>query len=461
MRARRQFERKSLPQGFEDVETLASFSPVNFCIFLHGDPGTADCLQSLSPDIYSSFVHEFGHLVHYCTSYMGLRDLQHWAMTISVLRSTWPKLTPEERVTRQAKEILSIARSKQILSIDDEYYYEQDPALFRAACAARDTWFVRAVGGRLFGANGKLSDHYFWGTRFFFSDGNQEHSFLRLPFGIRTFMEHMAKAIDFVVDAKALGGVQLLTRLSMEAYEPEMLHYYGLTHWVGPMIERQDGKANIWRAFLLAGNLVAVIADVPFDMPDHWAAVQRYAEKEQLDCAQFMEYPHPSFLFPVFLNAASKLQIDLGNYGVDGMNETAERILEHIGLPSLEGLAAKRDELLAAVLSELAHNELGQQVANLLRWTWSYVHPLSWSARLICPEEVLPRHPPVPLLFSEDELWEGTVLGVDWAAELTRCAKRRDEMLRYHFARDIVEENRRPNKAAAPDRESAPLLPGR
>ncbi len=454
MSAPHQFARTSVAPGFEDVEKLASFSPETFCIFLDGSPGTADCLQDLPPDLYSSFAHEFGHLIHYCTSYMGLKLLQHWAKTISVMCCTRSELTPEERVTWQSREIVSIARSKQVLSIDDEYYYEREPTLFRAAHLAKDTWSIRAVGGRLFTAGGQLSDHHFWGTRFFFSDGGQAYSFIRLPVGIRTLLEHTAKTIDFVVDAKTVGAATLLARLSAEAYEPEMLHYYGLTHWVGPLIERQAGKANIWRAFMLAGNVVALVLDVPFESSEHWAAVRLYAERKKLDCAQFMEHVHPSFLFPIFLHAVSELGIDFDDYGVDAMDETAERVLKHVGLPSLQGLATEKDQLLAGVLSLLEGNELGQQVATLLRWARSYVNGLRWSARLVLPAELLPRYPPTPLVFSDDEVCEGTILSAEWAGELVRCARRRDEMLRYHFARDIVEENPQPNKAAA-------LLPGR
>jgi hypothetical protein len=129
---------------------------------------------------------------------------------------------------------------KQILSIDDEYYYEERPREFENALANKNIWNVKAVTGRLFHVDGEISQkHCFWATRFHIGHPDTGPSFLRIPIGMRTLLEHMAKAVDFLGEMQTQETELIVSNFSQQAYEPSLLHYYCLSHWVAPFVSFQ------------------------------------------------------------------------------------------------------------------------------------------------------------------------------------------------------------------------------
>ena len=106
-----------------------------------------------------TFAHEFGHLLHYFTTYLGLTDLLPWARVLAVLSSrATPGQTEEAHVTAQAAEVLTLARQQQLLQIDDFYYYEVRPVVANEARSAeRGRWAWGETTGKLFRTDGTLS----------------------------------------------------------------------------------------------------------------------------------------------------------------------------------------------------------------------------------------------------------------------------------------------------------------
>ncbi|HJK90535.1 MAG TPA: hypothetical protein RMH26_07310, partial [Polyangiaceae bacterium LLY-WYZ-15_(1-7)] len=143
--------------------------------------------------------HEFGHLLHYFTTYVGLRDLEYRAAMHQVLATEAGGRSPEEHRTEQARDVLALARAQQRLTIDDEYYYEMRWRIVDEA-AQRDGrgWMWSETTGGLFSVDGTLSDQRFWGLRFYLDGREDDRSFARIPIGLRTILEHLAAATDLI-----------------------------------------------------------------------------------------------------------------------------------------------------------------------------------------------------------------------------------------------------------------------
>src|SRR4051794_11968877 len=109
----KQFERNLVLRN----DALGEFSPTNWTISISSP---AAPINRLSQADRLTFEHEFGHLLHYFTTYIGLTDLWYWAQILAVLeRPPTHGQAPEAHVTAQAADVLSLARQQQILAIDE------------------------------------------------------------------------------------------------------------------------------------------------------------------------------------------------------------------------------------------------------------------------------------------------------------------------------------------------------
>lgn len=433
-----QMKRTTPLKALRDIQTLGSFSPLTFHISLGAKPVAN--LTALPQPHRATFEHEFGHLLHYATSYFGLTDLLHWAKTIEAITSPRPGLSAEDAVTAAAADVVTLARLQQRYSIDDEYYFEPRTEMFEAARAAKGVWSIKETTGSLFGTTGKLSNHRFWATRFYLGSGalTDRDSFLRIPVGIRTALEHMAKAIDFLGEMQVGDPAALALAYGQQAAEPELLHYYSLTHWVGPRVARAYGAGSIPKAYFICGQLVAVLTEIPFDVPEVWAQLHAYASKHRPDLVPHMLNPHPSFIFPILLHAAFSGAVNYDNFDRTGIETRAAELLKVIGLPSLSDLRTLRAPLRTAISSCLGGSNVGKDLWSLLEWLESYSQSIDWAQRLTTPSIKLGSEPPVPVLFEDDSVLQGAEFSFSRVLELANLAMRRDEMLRFHHARDII-----------------------
>lgn len=273
--------------------------------------------------------HEFGHLLHYTTSYLGLTHFLFWAKSIAAIDNQGHE---DETVTAATRNILDPARGQQRYSIDDEYYFEPRYDLFDKARSQHETWVVHEITGGLFYTDGQISAHRFWGTRFSLEseDGQAPESFIRIPVGLRTILEHMATAVDFFL-ALHLREPDQLRAIQEMASEPSTLHYACLAHLVAVRLKREYGSDAADPARQAAGEIVALLAGIPFDSDEVWSLLRNYAAHYRQDLVPHMNFPRPSFVFPVLLEAAIQGGINFDN-SLDGIEERADRILSEIGL---------------------------------------------------------------------------------------------------------------------------------
>lgn len=432
---------RDLGRILADVEMLGCFSPFSFHISV-GTEGVND-LSALPGEHKATLAHEFGHLLHYCTSYFGLTNILPWARTINILRSLPPDIT-EQALTEAAGKVLGYAREQQVYSIDDEYYFEPDVELYPAARAARGRWSVRETTGGLLTIDGKLSDRRFWATRFFLGEGaknlSSKLSFLRIPLGMRTVLEHMAKSIDFMGEMVTTDPSDLSYYYDEQASEPDLLHYFCLTHWIGPEMERKYGRPSVPKSYFVAGQLVSVLTEIPFDAPEIWTALKTYAGRHRTDLVPHMSHPHPSFIFPIIRDAAFKSNIDYNNYDLDRIEARANNLLKAIDLPTLLELRKYTDKLRLRVCETLNQTDVGTALSVLLKWLNNYEVGLGWKNRLANPTRDLGKIAPVPVTFQDDTYLDGTVLRWSNAMALSKFAHRRSEILRFPFTRDIVSQ---------------------
>jgi hypothetical protein len=420
---------------FHDVITLGSFSPQSFCISLSS--AHAAKLSALPVAARRTFNHEFGHLLHYLTSYVGLKDLNFWAQAIDIMLNPPSGNTPEEQVTLQAERVLSVAREKQVLSIDDAYYYEPQFRKFPDARANPFKWAVGETGGYLYKTDGTISsDHCFWATRFYIGNGGP--SFIRIPVGIRTILEHMAKFIDFIGESHDRHPLDVATEFSDQAYEPELLRYYCLTHLVGPILARKYGNQEIWKSFLISGQLVLLLSEIPYDVPIIWELLCRYAEQHRPEMLPVMEKPHPSFVFPLLLHAVENSTIDFNSVDFNAMEDHLAALLREMKLPVLSELRLHKETLAAQVYAMLDKSVIGRDVRKLVEWAEQYAKSLGWSVGIIDPTRNLSDESPVPIVFDDGYYMNGSQFDVQVATELLLCVQRQNEMLRFPFTRNIV-----------------------
>lgn len=425
-------------EAFSDLITLGSFSPTTFHISL--DTKSTESFSDIPHKTKSTLGHEFGHLLHYLTSYLGLKDLSYWIDIINVLETPWSGTNQEESITNQATKILKIAREKQKLSIDDEYYFESRSELFDYARKNKNQWHIKSVTGAFFKVDGKISHtDRFWATRFFVGSPDVGESFMRIPIGMRTLLEHMANAIDFVSDISVLNEDEFTHMLESEAYEPDLLHYYCLSHWAGPMLERKYGKSGIGKAFLVSGQLVHLIVDIPFDDPVIWQSIISYAKKCKSDLVPYLEKPHPSFVYPLLLHAAEHSSQDFNTFDITDVESCMESLLYDMGLPTLPELRAHTYAYSTELCSRVNESSVGKSIKELIEWMNSYSESISWRDRVVAPLRALTEALPVPLLFNDRKYWDGSIIKMSDVMYLERLFNRQQEMLRYPYMRNLIE----------------------
>ena len=133
---------------------------------------------------------------------------------------------------------------------------------------------------------------------------------------MRTLLEHMAKAVDFLGEMQTQNTERFVSNFSHQAYEPSLLHYYCLSHWVAPLLARKYGKENIGKAYIVTGQLVLLLAEIPFDDPNIWKIIKSYAATHSPYMLPYLEVPHPSFIFPIFLSALEKSTHPFNTYNI-------------------------------------------------------------------------------------------------------------------------------------------------
>jgi len=426
-----------------EADALGSFSLNAWSISLSGPcPPTPEDLDEEARDTLS---HEFGHFLHYFTTYAGLLDLRAWARALAVLVEG-PRAgeSPEQRVNRQAAAVLSINRAKQVLSIDDFYYFEPRwDRMQEALDEGPDNWSWGEVVGSLLRADGTTSPRKFWGLRFYLGPREDDRSFLRLPLGLRTILEHMAEGVDFtstVLKGDDDAALAHLARTIEAAHDPERAHYYALTHRLSSVLGKLYSRSERQLTFQVSGQLMSVLADLPFDEPAVWSDLRAFAQQVDPQLAAHMEHPHPSFVYPLLLKAFESLAIPIDQLMDWAASEqTADELVGVMGLPDFHTLLLKRNALSEEVESILqAGDAVGERVA-LLRWARTYEQKLSRSQKYLAPLARLGEPLPMPLVFDGGATFPGTILGIEEYKKLLYFEKRYHEMLRYHAFRDIVE----------------------
>lgn len=382
-------------------------------------------------------------MLHYTSSYMGLCDLLYWGQMLEALDSA-PPGTPEEEITHVANAVIRLSRAKQVYSIDDEYYYEPRRYLYDDARAAKGDWSIGACVGNLFRVDGTMSEKRFWGTRFFLGDGavttDLSSSFLRIPLGVWTALEHMAKAIDFLGEIRQRDPNKVSAEFGEQAGEPDLLRYYCLTHWVGPQLQKIYGQTGRKYSYFVSGQLVALLSEIPFHDADTWSALARRAGRHlPLGQEASLLHPHPSFIFPVLLEAAFDSNIQWNNYDIGGMEGRADRLLEYIGLPPLIELRQHRDQLFDSVREVLGRSTLGQELLPLIDELNHYAGTLSWSNRLANPMKGMQHSLPGPVLFDDGSCLDGSLLSFVTCDALAQAEHRCKEFCRFPVVRDIVD----------------------
>ena len=425
-------------QNLENSITLGNFSPETFLVRLN--TSSLSSLENLSNKWKSVFRHELSHLFHYLSTYLGLTDLRYWIASIDVLQTGFEGKSDEEITTIQAGILRGLARERQILRIDEDYYFEidKDNCILARQCPA--DWKVREVVGCLFDTNGKLTNHKFFASRFYIGDPIYQRSFIRIPLGLGTALEHAAKTIDFIHTINSEDVVDLAPFFK-EAGEPDLLRYYCLTHWISPRVERQYGKEVVWKTFLVSGMLLAIICEIPFDSPEVWSSLKSYASKHKPYLLEHMEFPHPSFLFPLLTDAFFECDFDLSTFNLSSIETALPKILTEVGLPSLSELRYRTHEIRDDIMGFLGHSGLEQAIASLLDWIFACCDRTTWVQKIFGHAVSFPNHPPTPILFNDGYCLEGTFLKMEHVLKLTRLARRRDEMLRYLVTRDIINKN--------------------
>ena len=116
-----------------------------------------------------------------------------------------------------------------------------------------------------------------------------------------------------------------------------------------------------------------------------------------------------------------------------------EQLLNDMSLPSLSDLRKHRNTLFNKLLVRLDRFSLGKGIKILLEWMNNYATKLNWMDRLANPLKNLNGEIPVPIIFSDNQHWEGSVLPMQGVEALSHLVNRQNEMLRYPISRNLVD----------------------
>jgi hypothetical protein len=396
-------------------------------------------LDDLTASDRVTLSHEFGHLLHYFTTYVGLFHLQYWIRVLAVLEERCPRdLSLELHVTDQSRRLIRIERERQVLSIDDFYYLEYEPRVAQAAFESGGVgWAYSEVTASLFREDGSLSpDRKFWALRFGLTPGMR--SFCRIPIGMRVLLEHMATAIDVAGELSAAKSVDerdgFIATLGRQTHDPDQLHYFALTHRVAKLFGARD-RLN---AYVVTGHLVLITMEIPFDDGPTWEILRRYAQTHVAANAEHMSYPHPSWVFPIVLMAFERIRNSLPpEPPVDAFELVATAILRELGLPERKELLRARDSLREQVLAIMTTADPSGARRNLVRWLAEYDSRLSPIERIVSPARHISSSTPVAVCF-EDAFLDGDVLSYNESEVLLWREQRHSEMVRYPVFRDVA-----------------------
>lgn len=430
----------------ESGNPIGSFCSYSWTIQLDTDP--VRTLAELPEEARKTFDHEFGHLLHYLTTYVGLSDLESWINALAAFQVKREQHENDEQVvTRTAREMLRIARNKQRLAIDDAYYYEVKHHLCDEAIdrGPGTHWQWMECVGKLFHTNGEISGQSFWALRFFLDERTHERSFMRIPLGLRGYLEHLANTIDVIGDLVAAVGApaefhEIGERLQAGAYHPDHLHYFALTHRTHSLMRLLYKDLEFAEVFLTTGQLVLLSSEVPYDDSSVWRQLIAAATKLAPPLAErgIMSEPHPSFVFPIVSAAFSSAKLELATLTDPSQHDVvAERLLEILELPKLSAIRqhviAKRRHI-----RSIAKAAGVDEAVALLDWASAYDHKLDRTQKLVRPTAALGGESPVPIIFNDNSVIDGTVIsGID-AARLLAKFGRYNEMLMFPIVRDIV-----------------------
>ena len=421
---------------------LGTASPHSWLITMNSP--IASEITHLPKSQKTTLAHEFGHLLHYFTTYIGLSDLLHWARALKILRESRPKeVSQEEHVTSQSRQLIAVARQKQVLSIDDFYYLERVGRMCELARTRAAPWLWRESTGGLFNVRGEVSDRRFWCLRFSLAQDGKEIPFVRIPLGLRTILEHMAVAIDIISEQTHMTTAEFeryLSRLADQAYIPEALHYYALTHRFSSLMSRMYGDGNLQWRFVACAYIILLLADIPFDDPSTWSNIRNYAVRRVPDLGDHMTHPHPSFVFPVLLRALEELAPSLNRLtSAKEFENNANSLLSIMGLPTLDLILQHREARANEVRQTLDEAEPSGAWSKLVTWMDSHEAGLSRAEKIAHPIKGL-RQLPVPVYFSTSQKWwDGLIISYEQSRHLADLDQRNNEMLRYPIARDIVD----------------------
>ena len=430
----------------ESGNPLGAFCPYSWTIQLDTDP--VDSLAKLPDEARRTYEHEFGHLLHYFTTYVGLSDLESWIRALAGFQTKRRQgETDEQLVTRIAREMLQIGRAKQRLAIDDAYYYEVKHDLCEEAIARGPGthWQWMEIVGKLFQTNGEISGQSFWALRFFLDERTHDRSFMRIPLGLRCYLEHLANTIDVIGDLVAAQGDptefhHIGEQLRASAYHPDHLHYFALTHRTHSLMRVLYENLEFAEVFLSTGHLVLLSSEIPYDDESTWKQLTAAARKLAPPLSQqgIMTEPHPSFVFPIVAAAFPAAKFDLSTLTDPSQHEVvAERLLEIMELPKLPDI---RQQVIAKRrhVRSIAKTAGIDHAVSLLDWASAYDHKIDRTQKLIRPTAALSGESPVPIIFNDNTIIDGTVVSAEDAARLLAMFGRYGEMLMFPIVRDIV-----------------------
>jgi hypothetical protein len=250
----------------------------------------------------------------------------------------------------------------------------------------------------------------------------------------------MARAIDFLGEIQKRDPKVVSGEFGLQASEPSLLHYYCLTHWVAPKLKREYGNSSVKYSYFVVGQLVSILAEIPFLDRNIWSSIKHCSERYFIDNQIMqMEHPHPSFIFPVLLEAVFESNIQWNNFDVAGMEKRANALLKFMKLPLLHELREYRDHLYESMRSTFGNSTAGKGLLPLFDSVKGYADSIGWADRLANPMKGFTRSLPVPILFQDGDYLDGTLLSIETSFQLAELADRCAQFCRFSFARDIVE----------------------
>ena len=207
------------------------------------------------------------------------------------------------------------------------------------------------------------------------------------------------------------------------------------------MLERKPWQSgdHSGRPFWLLVNWFSSFRPSLSTMLTFGDAVRTYAQVRRVDIVPHLKTPHPSFFFPLLLDAAERSTRPLNSYSVADMKDTFESLLHDFGLPPLTELESRTRKYAYSLFPRMEISHIGKEIKKLVEWANGYVQGLDWSERLSDPMSNIKKDLPVPLVFKDYRCWEGSVLSVAAVEALADLVKRQQELLRFPYMRNIVE----------------------